>query len=58
MINSPCKDCEEREIGCHSVCEKYQDYFKRNEERKQRIRDSKKALTDYRGYVNSRRSWE
>lgn len=24
--NSPCMDCEERQIGCHSNCERYQEY--------------------------------
>lgn len=23
MIQSPCKDCESRTIGCHCSCEKY-----------------------------------
>lgn len=23
---SPCKDCEERVLGCHSTCEKYQEF--------------------------------
>ena len=23
MSNYPCKDCTEREIGCHGTCEKY-----------------------------------
>lgn len=23
---APCKDCEERQIGCHSTCEKYLQY--------------------------------
>lgn len=27
---SPCKDCEERQSGCHSTCEKYKEW---NEER-------------------------
>lgn len=22
----PCKDCEDREIGCHSKCEKYKKF--------------------------------
>jgi hypothetical protein len=21
----PCKDCEDREVGCHSFCEKYKE---------------------------------
>ena len=23
MADYPCKDCEERKLGCHSACEKY-----------------------------------
>lgn len=23
METSPCKDCKERQVGCHSTCEKY-----------------------------------
>ena len=23
MISSPCKDCQKREIGCHSKCKHY-----------------------------------
>lgn len=26
MIVSPCKDCPERFVGCHSSCEKYKQY--------------------------------
>lgn len=25
-INSPCKDCKNRYLGCHSECEKYIEY--------------------------------
>ena len=24
--NAPCKDCEFRQVGCHSTCELYKDY--------------------------------
>lgn len=27
MINPPCKDCPNREVGCHSNCEDYQKYW-------------------------------
>lgn len=27
-MHAPCKDCPEREIGCHARCEKYQEYVK------------------------------
>lgn len=26
MTDSPCKGCEEREVGCHSSCERYKDW--------------------------------
>jgi hypothetical protein len=26
MKNSPCLDCENRQIGCHGSCVPYQDY--------------------------------
>lgn len=29
---APCKDCGDREIGCHSQCEKYKAYSFYNEE--------------------------
>lgn len=22
-VNAPCKDCEKRQVGCHSTCEPY-----------------------------------
>ena len=29
----PCKDCKDREIGCHSRCEKYGKFRAENEKR-------------------------
>lgn len=26
MIQGPCLDCKDREIGCHDHCNKYQEY--------------------------------
>lgn len=34
--NAPCKDCEDRMVGCHSVCQKYIDFKKESDERKAR----------------------
>lgn len=28
-MKAPCKDCEERFLGCHSQCEKYQEFNRR-----------------------------
>lgn len=36
--NSPCKNCEGRELGCHSTCEQYIAYTDAREaERKKRV---------------------
>lgn len=29
VMRTPCKDCEDREIGCHGKCDKYRDYHSR-----------------------------
>lgn len=34
MLKPPCKDCKDRKVGCHSICEKYIAY---DEERKRVI---------------------
>lgn len=44
-MNSPCKDCGSRYVGCHSDCEKYKDFrdeVDRNNDLKQKevIRNS------------------
>lgn len=28
---SPCKDCNNRKIGCHSVCDDYKAFYEKNE---------------------------
>ena len=33
-VNAPCKDCESRFLGCHSTCERYNDFKKYREELK------------------------
>ena len=54
MILSPCKDCTDRHIGCHSTCEKYIDFRKRcDKEREDRLRNS--AMLNTIMYANHRR---
>ena len=36
---NPCKDCTDRQIGCHSTCNKYTDYVEQNEKRKAQLRE-------------------
>lgn len=31
---APCKDCKDREIGCHSKCERYKEFVEENEKLK------------------------
>lgn len=33
-MNAPCKDCEERELGCHSKSERYTRFREKVAERK------------------------
>lgn len=39
-MNAPCKGCEKRELGCHSICPEYKKFaeyrIKMNEERRKR----------------------
>lgn len=46
-IPSPCKGCERRTTGCHSVCKDYADFGKRLDELKKTI---KKEDDEYRAY--------
>ena len=41
-ITAPCKDCPDRHINCHSSCERYAEYKKKNNE--QREKDYKERL--------------
>lgn len=40
-IPSPCQDCTERRVGCHSKCLKYKEFRKKNSELKKKILNSK-----------------
>ena len=41
-MTNPCKDCEERQLGCHSDCEKYLAFYQQNRQK------NKKQLADAR----------
>lgn len=45
-----CKDCPEREVGCHAVCEKYLAFHEERTKTLERIREARKkddAYIDY-----------
>lgn len=31
MVKAPCKNCADRDLGCHSTCKPYNDYKKEYE---------------------------
>lgn len=41
MFKSPCKDCEDRAVGCHGSCEKYITVKAAHIEEKSRLRELK-----------------
>ena len=41
METSPCKDCKERHVGCHSTCEKYLEWNKKWVDNKIKISEKK-----------------
>ena len=45
-VSSPCKDCMDREVGCHSTCEKYIKYQKEKDEYNKKVRDAKSREND------------
>lgn len=38
---APCKDCKDRCVGCHSICQKYIEFQRINEKQRQLIQDAK-----------------
>lgn len=43
---SPCKDCAEREVGCHGRCERYKTWRAEMDERREQRRTIKAAYYD------------
>lgn len=58
-MKTPCKDCEKRHVGCHGRCEKYQEYYKANQERlKQKAHDIDADQYALENTMRIRRSWQ
>lgn len=38
---APCKGCEDRQVNCHSCCEKYLTYKEESEEEKRKMRENR-----------------
>lgn len=41
IIDSPCKECKERFLGCHSKCEKYIEYKEKKITQGRELRNNK-----------------
>lgn len=40
-MRAPCKDCKDRELGCHSKCEAYIEWAKEHEEAREKDRSER-----------------
>ena len=47
VTKAPCKNCEDRHVGCHAECEKYKQFKKDAEEAKRAAIKKMKRETDY-----------
>ena len=54
-IKSPCKDCSDRFVGCHTVCVEYFGYKTAVESEKERYRSSKAEEIRYNEYCADRK---
>lgn len=44
---NPCKNCDNRKVGCHANCEGYINFRKNYEELRERINKHRKTEIDY-----------
>ena len=54
MIKAPCQACEDRVVGCHSICEKYDSYRKEINQRNELMKKNKTQLYLQKGYERER----
>jgi hypothetical protein len=54
MSKAPCKDCKERELGCHAKCEKYIDFKQEREQENKVEREYKEKIFIPRKIVKKR----
>ena len=50
--SAPCRNCEDRYIGCHCECQAYKDYCTENAELNNIINSAKETEAVLRGYTN------
>ena len=55
LVQAPCKGCEERQVGCHSQCERYLSYVKMKDEQKKELDEIRYSENDF--YKIVTRKW-
>ena len=55
MIESPCKDCRDRELHCHGKCEKYIEYKVAASDERKAIDRKRQKYTDVSNYIKERK---
>lgn len=53
-MESKCKGCEERHVGCHAKCEDYKNFCKEWAAYKKKIKDAKNKDSEYRQHKNKK----
>ena len=55
MIKAPCKDCADRDLGCHSTCKPYKEYKKEHERGTEAMKRERDAVNNYVSFQIERR---
>ena len=55
MIKAPCKDCADRDIGCHSGCFDYNNYKRNHYHEESARREEQRIQNDYVSFQIERR---
>ena len=54
--SAPCKDCPDRELGCHGKCKKYKEYQEANKKfREEQHKENEKTQLTHRHLKNLNR---
>ena len=49
-MKAPCKDCAERQIGCHSACDKYREWKVGHDSKREFVSQKWLEANDYYNY--------
>lgn len=54
-VQSPCKDCSDRELGCHSTCKRYIQFQEANQAETKARRDFLKVHNEHIGFLTEQK---